>query len=475
MSRGLVVDDEPAIARALEAVFLELDCDVDIVPAAEEGLKLAESNDYDVVLLDVRLPGMDGVQALPKFRAFTDAPIIVMTAFGSLNTAVSVVQEGAFEYLPKPFELQQVTDLLQRALSHAQQQRTGVAANVRPETASSAAMVGESLPMQHLFRQIALAAQHDAPVLITGASGTGKELVAKAIHQHSVRRKQPLVPVHLASLSDSLMERELFGHEAGAFTGADRAQAGVIAQADGGTLFLDEIGETPKDFQVKLLRLLESHEYYPVGSSTPRRSNFRLIAATNRGISFLRDEDHFRSDLFFRLATIQIHVPPLDEHLDDIPVLAQHFLAEYSGDDRRSFSEAALKQLQQRSYPGNVRELRNTVIQAAANSAEVCLGPQTLPVAPPLPRRDPSKQAGSSTGAGEDPDKALQAAVRRWVREQASAEKQDAALQQCLQTVEAELIRIALEQTGGNRTAAARMLGMHRETLRDRLNRQAKE
>ena len=457
MTHALVIDDEPAICHCFESLFADLNCDVTTCPSAEDGLEQLQANSFDVVVLDVRLPGLDGVTALPQIRQLTDAPIVVMTAHGTLSTAVSVVEEGAFEYLPKPFELDQVTAVLERAL--AQSAAGSVPGPSSDSADSDVEMVGDSVPMQHLFRQIALAAQHDAPVLITGESGTGKELVAQAIHRHSARKSKDLVPVHLASLSESLLERELFGHTAGAFTGAEESQTGVIDQADGGTLFLDEIGETPVSCQIKLLRTIESGEFYPVGASRPRSSQFRLVTATNRSAELLRGSEHFRSDFFYRIATIQIHVPPLRERREDIPQLAEFFLRQCSPEQTRSLSPAALDELQQRSYPGNVRELKNLIIGAAAQSPETIIGPgalqQTVEVAAESDR-SPEQQLISAAGA--------------WATAQISTDD-ESIVHSALELVEPELIRAALKHCKGNRSAAAQRLGIHRETLREKMGR----
>lgn len=461
MTTALVIDDEPAICRCFESLLHEIGCDVRVAASAEEGLDLAKETTFDVIALDVRLPGMDGLEALSRFRQFTQAPIIVMTAHGILSTAVSAVQEGAFEYLPKPFDLDHVSQVLQRAIAESAHE----AAAPKDSTTSSAVggeMVGSSLAMQHLFRQVAMAALHDAPVLITGESGTGKELVAQAIHRHSQRQDKPLVAVHLASLSEGLLERELFGHAAGAFTGAEQSQAGMIAQADGSTLFLDEIGEAPKNFQTKLLRTLESGEFYPVGASTAQTSDFRLISATNVPLDVLRSAEHFRQDFFFRLATIQIRVPPLREHPEDIPELVAHFLQQHSGDSSRQFTPASLELLEQHTYPGNIRELRNTVVRAAAESTERSIGPDAV--------RAALEAAGGQTNSSDLPaaDDRLRRAAEHWAR-QAVSDDVPTPLQTASDIVERELIAAAMQQTNGNRSAAAQLLGIHRETLRDKL------
>ena len=463
MTTALVIDDEPAICQCFKALLKESGCDVEIAASAEEGLKLAKRISFDVIALDVRLPGMDGLQALAKFRQLSTAPILVMTAHGNLSTAVTAVQEGAFEYLPKPFDLEHVTEVLQRAIAESAYQEKR--ASTEPSTPNTGGeIVGSSLAMQHLFRQIAMAAQHDAPVLVTGESGTGKELVAQAIHRHSLRKDGSLVAVHLASLSEGLLERELFGHTAGAFTGASHSSNGMVTKADHGTLFLDEIGEAPKNFQIKLLRTLESGEYYPVGSSVPLSSDFRLISATNVPLEVLRSGEHFRQDFFFRLATIHIRVPPLREHLEDVPELAAYFLQMHAGDSSRQFSADAIHFLQTHSYSGNIRELRNTVISAAAESSERTIGIAAV--------RAAMEMASVTVDAAEAslPSGGLSQAAQQWAY-QALTEKLPTPLQAASDIVEKELITAAMQQTHGNRSAAAQLLGIHRETLRDKLQK----
>ena len=445
MTSALVIDDEAAICRCFETLLAQLDCDVCVAASAEDGLQHVAAHQVDLIVLDIRLPGMDGLAALPRFREHTSAPIVVMTAHGDLSTAVSAVQQGAFEYLPKPFELDHVTQVLQRALA---EQPAG-SPSPADSSAAGSQIVGNSAAMQQLFRQIALAAQHDAPVLITGESGTGKELVAHAIHQHSPRSAEAIVPVHLASVSEGLMERELFGHATGAFTGADHAQDGLMARANGGSLFLDEIGEASPAVQVKLLRTVETGEFYRVGSAVAERSDFRLIAATNRPVEYLKTADAFRSDFFYRLSTIHIHVPPLRERRDDIRLLADYFLG-----GSRTLSDEAVALLERRHYEGNVRELRNVVLSAAAQSPARVIQAGQLP------------QADGATPSGGISD--LRTATRQWARDELAAGTPNV-LTAALEIVQAEVIAEALQQTDNNRTAAAARLGIHRETLRERL------
>lgn len=451
MTFALVVDDELSICRCFQTLFEQLDCEVSVAATAEEAIRIAANHSVDIIVLDIRLPGMDGLTAISRLRELTGAPIIVMTAHGNLSTAVSAVQQGAFDYLPKPFELEHVTRVVRLALAdHA---ATPVS-DSQAKSSRSDRIVGESLPMQQLFRQIALAAQHDAPVLITGESGTGKELVASAIHRSGPRGERAYIPVHLASVNESLIERELFGHAAGAFTGADQAVAGLIKQANGGSLFLDEIGEASPAVQVKLLRTIETGEFYRVGSSKAEQSDFRVIAATNRPIEFLKGSPQFRLDFFYRLCTLHIHVPPLRERRDDIPLLATYFLNGSLNGPRR-FSSDALEELKRRQYTGNVRELRNIVVSAGTQSLAAVLGPELLP-------------AETGEFPVQDRQSDLKSSARAWAR-QALAEEVPGLLSAAIKIVETECIAEALEQLRNNRSAAAQRLGIHRETLREKI------
>ncbi|TMQ31515.1 MAG: sigma-54-dependent Fis family transcriptional regulator, partial [Planctomycetota bacterium] len=328
MSHILIIDDEEAVCWALERALAGEGHQVAVASSAEEGFELAARKPPEAVVLDVRLPGMDGLTALGRLRQIThDAPVIVVTAFGNLNTAVRAVEGGAFDYLAKPFDLQQALDAVARALARPRLQNH-LPADAAPATGPEE-IIGHSAAMQLVFKRIALVAPRDACVLITGESGTGKELVARAIHRHSQRRERPFLPVHLAALNPGLVESELFGHVKGAFTGATQARPGLLALADGGTVFLDELGDIPLSVQVKLLRVLEHNEVLPVGGNQAERLNIRVLAATHQDLPRLVSANAFRHDLFFRLNVFQIHLPPLRERRDDIPALAEHFLRRF--------------------------------------------------------------------------------------------------------------------------------------------------
>lgn len=469
MSSVLVVDDEPAICWGFRELLRGDGHEVTIASSAEEALQVAPTCCPDTILLDVRLPGMDGLSALKKLRATCDdAPVVVMTAFGNLQTAVRAVEEGAFDYLTKPFELSDASAVVRRALAHrsgnhAASRRKKAAANeggmpgAEPES-----MIGTSAVMQSVFRQIAFVAQSDAPVLITGESGTGKELVARAIHRHSPRSAEPFLPVSLAAMNQSSVEAELFGCVKGAFAGATADRKGILELVGGGTILLDEIGDAPVSLQVKLLRAIEHQEIIPVGSTEPRRCRFRVVAATNRDPGMLIEDGLFREDLYFRLSVVRIDLPPLRERAEDIPDLARYFLGQLSGPAAESsLSPATLLELSSRSWPGNVRELRNAVEHAAI----MARGGQIEPVH--IPPVDSTASRAATTGAS------LQQEVSQWAVERLqpldSTESEATLYEDLVQLIEAPLLNSVLTHCRNNRAAAARLLGLHRATLRQKL------
>jgi DNA-binding NtrC family response regulator len=462
MSRILIVDDEASICYAFREFLTDEGHHVVVAASAEEGLDLAERARPDAVVLDVRLPGMDGLSAIPRFRSLIgNAPIVVMTAFGNLDTAVRAIESGAFDYLVKPFDLDQAATVLSRALKAPRERPIAAHGDEGPD----GLLVGSSPAMQDLFKRIALVAPTDVPVLITGESGTGKELVARAIHRHSHRRSGPFLPVCLAALSPGLVEGELFGHVRGSFTGASHDRKGLLELAAGGTVLLDEIGDAAPGLQVKLLRAIEHREVTPVGDARPRPTDIRVLAATNRPLAELMATGAFREDLFFRLSVFRLHLPPLRERREDIPALAEHFLRQSRHPDAARFhlDESALSALQQRDWPGNVRELRNAVEHAAIVARGHTILPEHLP-----PPADSAQVVPSS-----------ESRIATWLQEWASAEAaqgredpdQAGLYDRFLEMAEPPILRAVLEECGGNRLLAARILGIHRTTLRQKLQR----
>ena len=455
MSRILVVDDEESICWSFREFLTEEGHIVETAATAEEAVRLATARSFDAVVLDIRLPGMDGLSALPKIRERVgSAPIVIMTAFGDLDTAVRSVEARAFDYLIKPFDLDHASTVVRRALESS--------AAPRPEPKSDDAqptgdetLIGSSSAMQALFQAIAMAAPADVPVLITGESGTGKELVARALHRYGARKRGPFVPVGLPSLSASLAEAELFGHVKGAFPGASGERKGIFELADGGTVLLDEIGDASLELQVKLLRAIESREITPVGDARPRPVNLRIVAATHRPLPELIASGAFREDLYFRLAAFPIRVPPLRDRLEDVADLARHFLRKARAGEETGISQPVIHALMARPWPGNVRELRNAIEHAAIVSRGGPIRPEHLP--PPGIPTVPSPAS-------------LVDSVTAWAEAEAHRSATDLH-DQFLHASEPALLAAVLKHCGGNRAAAASALGIDRATLRQKLRR----
>lgn len=466
MSQILVVDDEPAICWGLQQVLTDLGHEVQIAATAEEGLLVAQGMGCDLVILDVRLPGADGLSTLPKLREIVGetVPFVVITAFGNLETAVQAVQAQAFDYVTKPFDLDQITEVVQRALQR-----------VTPITVShpvapierSGCLLGQSPAMQRVFKDIALVAPTSAPVLITGESGVGKEEVALAIHRFSPRQQQPFVPVFLGALSPGLIESELFGHARGAFTGAALAREGLLALADHGTAFLDEIGEIPLALQIKLLRAIERKQITPVGEVAAHDVDFRVIAATHRSLPSMVEAGEFREDLLYRLSVYQIEVPPLRERREDIPLLARHFLRSITSTLNVSteFAADTLHELCARPWRGNVRELRNVVERAAIVARGEMILPCHLPEVGVMAQPPATDQLAG-----------LSQQVTRWAEQalagvEVTPNTSGDLYEKFLNVVEPPLLQATLQHTQQQRGLAAQLLGIHRSTLRQKLSR----
>ncbi len=462
MPHLLIVDDEQSICWGLAKLAEQLGHAATTAVSAEQGLAAVGRLRPDVIMLDVRLPGMDGLAAMQHFqKAAPSVPIVVMTAYGELSTAVTAVRNGAFDYLAKPFDLAVAQRVIESALKH-NARPTDAAVRLPPKDPAGL-IVGTSPPMQEVFKRIALVAQSDACVHVCGESGTGKELVARAIHRYSRRAAGPFVAVNMASLSPTLAESELFGHIRGAFTGAEQSRKGILEQASNGTIFLDEVADIPMALQVKLLRVLEFGEIVPVGGERAVRSDFRLISATHQNLQQRVAEGKFRHDLYFRLITFEIEMPPLRQRREDIGPLAEHFLdvlADRNPGPRPSISPEALAELRQREWFGNVRELRNAIEHAMILARGGILSREQLPP-PVLP-------AGFGQVGQEE---AIAMLIRNWAQAQleGGGEVQDL-YERFLRLVEPPLLKVALQHAGGQCLAAARRLGLHRTTLRKRLD-----
>ena len=458
MSEILIVDDEPAIGWSLRELLTDEGHAVTLATTVADAVAACRRRPPDTILLDVRLPGRDGISAIPELRALAPgAPVIVMTAFGDLDTAVRTVAAGAFDYLVKPFDLAQVAAVVARALAD----RGGAAAAVAPpEETAAPQLIGSGPRMQAIFKHIALVANTDLPVLVSGAAGTGKELVARTIHAHGGRSDGPFVATSLAALAPGAVESELFG----------QARPGLLELAAGGTLFLDEVGAAPLDVQAKLLRTLDTATFTPVGSAAPTAADVRVIAATQQDLAAAVAAGTFRADLFERLRVLSIDVPPLAARPEDIEPLARHFLARYCARQPRPAALPALAveflaALRSRAWPGNVRELKHAIEYAAVIARGGTLRPEHLPAPTAAATTTTATPLATATAA-------LTAATKEWA---AAARHEFADLAEpdlhhrASTAVEAALLREVLAHTGGNRTAAAKLLGLDRATLRTKL------
>ncbi|WP_110597514.1 nitrogen regulation protein NR(I) [Salinicola lusitanus] len=452
VARIAIVDDDRAIRWVLERALAQPDLEVQSFERADAALEAIERQPPDVLLTDIRMPGLDGLDLMAKVREMhPDLPVIVMTAHSDLDSAVASYQGGAFEYLPKPFDVDDALALVRRGVAHARERRSPAA---MPE-GLSAEIIGEAPAMQEVFRAIGRLSQSHITVLINGESGTGKERVAQALHQHSPRSGHPFIALNMAAIPKDLMESELFGHEKGAFTGAAAQRRGRFEQADGGTLFLDEIGDMPADTQTRLLRVLADGEFYRVGGHVPVKVDVRIIAATHQNLEKLVTEGRFREDLFHRLNVIRVHLPRLSERREDIPRLAQHFLAEAAKElstEPKVLTREAETHLTHLPWPGNVRQLENTCrwLTVMASGREVLV--DDLP--PELRELE-----GTEAPSGD-----WRNAFREWA-DRALASGHTHLLEEAMPDFERILIETALKHTGGRKGEAAELLGWGRNTL----------
>ena len=457
VARVVIVDDDRAIRWVLERALAQPDLDVECIERADTALARILESPPDVLVTDIRMPGIYGLDLMARVReAHPDLPVIVMTAHSDLDSAVASYQGGAFEYLPKPFDVDEALALVRRAVAHARERQRPV---VVPE-GLNAEIIGEAPAMQEVFRAIGRLSHSHITVLINGESGTGKERVAQALHQHSPRAGKPFIALNMAAIPRDLIESELFGHEKGAFTGAAQQRQGRFEQANGGTLFLDEIGDMPSETQTRLLRVLADGEFYRVGGHTPVKVDVRIIAATHQNLEVLVDDGRFREDLFHRLNVIRIHLPKLAERREDIPRLTRHFLAEAAKElttDIKVLTSEAEAHLTRLPWPGNVRQLENICrwLTVMASGREILV--EDLP--PEL--RSPSASESSAHGD-------WRTAFRDWA-DHALAEGHTHLLEEAVPDFERILIETALKHTGGRKGEAAELLGWGRNTLTRKL------
>ena len=479
----LVADDDTAIRTVVSQALSRAGYDVRTTGTAASLWRWVQAGDGDLVITDVVMPDENAFELLPRIKKLRpDLPIIVMSAQNTFMTAIKASERGAYDYLPKPFDLKELVAIVGRAMAEPRQTDT-----VRDEELDAMPLIGRSTAMQEIYRTLARLMQTDLTVMISGESGTGKELVARALHDYGKRKSGPFVAINMAAIPRDLIESELFGHEKGAFTGANTRSAGRFEQAEGGTLFLDEIGDMPMEAQTRLLRVLQQAEYTTVGGRTPIKTNVRIVAATNKDLRVTIGQGLFREDLFFRLNVVPIRLPPLRERAEDIPHLARHFFtaAAAEGLPMKHMDSGAHERLKRYRWPGNVRELENLVRRLAA------LYPQEVITAPlvetelglnrPHQSMAPSSEiAAGLLGAGGpefapavNDEGGLMGAVERHLADLFAKHGEDlpppGLYHRVLRELEVPLVSAALAATRGNQIKAAEMLGLNRNTLRKKV------
>ncbi len=448
-----VIDDDRSIRWVLEKAFSKIPMTVTCFPSASGILEQLKNGQPDALLVDIRMPGMDGLTLMEQIHErYPQLPVIIMTAHSDLDSAIAAYEGGAFEYLPKPFDVDEAVDLVQRAIKQLRR-NSGAAADSGPSRLPE--IIGEAPAMQEVFRAIGRLARSNMTVLLTGESGTGKELVAQALHRHSPRRDKPFIAINTAAIPRDLLESDLFGHERGAFTGAQNLHRGRFEQADGGTLFLDEIGDMPVELQTRLLRVLADGEFYRVGGHTPIKVDVRIIAATHQNLEQRVAEKLFREDLYHRLNVIRIHIPSLRERREDIPMLARHFLdqaAQELGVDPKRLHPKTEKFLHSLDWHGNVRQLENTCRWLTVMSPGQVIHVDDLP-----PELITARKADRESPEWED-------ALRKWADDRI-LHGETGILYDAVPRFERIMIETTLKHTGGRRQEAARVLGWGRNTL----------
>ncbi|MBM69144.1 MAG: nitrogen regulation protein NR(I) [Haliea sp.] len=450
-----VVDDDSSIRWVLERALSQAGIDNESFSDGDQLIERMLSEQPDVIISDIRMPGIDGLDLLTRINdQHPELPVIITTAHSDLESAVASYQRGAFEYLPKPFDIDEVVAITERALAQAREKRGEM---TLPEALPDTEIIGEAPAMQEVFRAIGRLAQSNITVLINGESGTGKELVARALHRHSPRAQRPFIALNMAAIPRDLMESELFGHEKGAFTGANSKREGRFEQANGGTLFLDEIGDMPAETQTRLLRVLADGEFYRVGGHTSVKVDVRIIAATHQDLEERVQRGDFREDLFHRLNVIRIHIPKLAERREDIPRLMKFFFrkaAEELGGEPKLLLPETERFLTALSWPGNVRQLENTCrwLTVMASGREIHL--RDLP--PELGKVAAPAAGGGSSQWNEQ--------LGQWARKELQQGKHHI-LRQAVPMFERAMIEVALAQTQGRKRDAAELLGWGRNTL----------
>ena len=474
----LVADDDASIRTIISQALARSGYEVRVTGTAATLWRWVQAGEGDLIITDVVMPDENAFELLPRIKKIRpNLPIIVMSAQNTFMTAIKASERGAYDYLPKPFDLKELVSIVGRALSEPRARLP----REKVEEIEGMPLVGRSPAMQEIYRTLARLMQTDLTVMITGESGTGKELVARALHDYGKRAKGPFVAINMAAIPRDLIESELFGHERGAFTGANARSAGRFEQAEGGTLFLDEIGDMPMEAQTRLLRVLQQGEYTTVGGRTPIKTHVRIVAATNKELRTLIQQGLFREDLFFRLNVVPLRLPPLRERSEDLPDLTRHFfkLAAQQGLPHKHMDGAALERMKKHRWPGNIRELENLIQRLAALYPQETISEQLVEVElggePPMavaPIRAASEPGAAASAAAND-DATLAVAVERQMailfRDYGDQLPPPGLYHRVLREVEYPLIAAALAATRGNQIKAAELLGLNRNTLRKKV------
>jgi len=464
MSTILIIDDDDQLRKSFHKLLSEEGYTAEGAASGEAGLEIIQSQLPDLVIADIRLPGINGMETFQAIHALEPKlPVIIMTAYGTTETAIEATKMGAFDYILKPFEIPDMLTVINQALEAGRFMRTPVLMDVSPEEASKEAIVGRSKPMQDVYKAIGRVATADATVLIRGESGTGKELVARAIYQHSLRAEKPFLVINCVAIPENLLESELFGYEKGAFTGAANRRVGKIEQAHGGTVFLDEIGDMPFSIQAKILRLLQEKSIERLGGRETIPVDVRILAATNRDLETALAEGRFREDLYYRLKVVTISLPPLRERPGDIPLLTDFFLAHYSSEldmDNPGITKDAVAAMNSDQWPGNVRELANTIQKTLIFSRGA-----------PIQTEDVIKALSGEKIPRQSDQPAADDVIRRWMRTAMTSQGEENTFEKIMDQFAGILVSEALNLTAGNRSRAAKLLGLSRPTLHSKIEK----
>jgi len=462
MAKILIVDDEKNVLSSFKKLLAQEGHQIITAGSAEEGLACAKKENFDLLIMDIRMPGASGLQAFSGFKEMDQKlPVIIMTAYGTTESAIEAMRMGAFDYVLKPFDVPKMKELIEKAVCASRIMKTEVVFDVNDQTAGER-IIGSSAAMQEIYKAIGRVAASEVTVLLRGESGTGKELVARAIYSHSNRKDKPLLVINSAAIPETLLESEFFGYEKGAFTDARERRIGKLEQSNGGTIFLDEIGDMPPAIQTKILRVLEDKSFERLGGNKTIKVDVRLITATNKNLEALIKEGKFREDLYYRLNAVTVRIPALRERKDDIPRLAAYFLNKYNKELKKEFvniSAEAMALLERHDWPGNVRELENTIKKAMLFSRGNVILPEQIIF---------SQQAVVSQ------DKELMVQLRELfrllIRQEQSAGK-GSLYKNIVEEAEKNLLIELLKLTNGNQSDAARLLGISRPTLKDKVDK----